>query len=605
MKNSIPIHLIIVTLLVTASFSEVRAQCSPPTNLDRQNRLVIDARPNAINKFDGRTKFKKEAQIIVTNMNPFLYTYEIQVQQTEIKDTALFDIFQFLGSPLSDLLGIASVDRNRNRAAEHPPVDDIGDLQQLIRLTDLKDAPAQKCPNAKEAITHMIALRQNTLERMVEIDKSFKAFGARYVGAREAYKKQIGVLFSPETDTNTLCTSAGELRTGLSNSKFPASSELEVFTNEDEINIDASAEKYTSTVSLPTFDGLVKELKARAKFYADDPAYVECKYKHKGFDFADSLQRLANTLALRSRDYAAAADQMVKETQKYEFMQKAIKKLQDPKENGQQLLWKKIDFRGQYDVSAFDVSVTPVVVERREIPATEVAADPFRASERGATTLASTSVSLPFTNRLSPARRADGGEGSGGEGNGGGGTSATNKTVGHGTIGNRRFELSGGLVYSPLGRVEYQPVLGFARDEEGNLIDAEGNPTTERDLTPVVGVSEDSKRRISPMIMLNTRLTNFRNNNLFFSLGFTGKKDSGGVDLEFLAGPSINFFNNNLFFTIGAYAGRQQRLAGDLFLNARLPEGTEKIPIRKEYEWKPGFSFTYRFPLKSRTEEAK
>jgi hypothetical protein len=602
MKNSTRIHIVIATLLLTASVGEVRGQCAAPTTSDLTNRLVIDARPNAINKFDGRTKFKKEAQIVVTNMNPFLYTYEIQVQQTEIKDTALFDIFQFLGSPLSDLLGIASVDRNRNRAAEPPPpVDDIGDLQQLIHLTETKNVPNQSCPGANEAISHMITLRQNILKRMVEIDKSFKAFGARYVGARAIYKPQIGVLFSPETDTETLCTSANELRTGLSGSKFPASSELEIFTNEDEVRIDASALADTSTVSLPTFDSLVKELKARAKFYANDPAYEDCKFKNKGFNFADSLQRLANTLDHRSRNYAAAADQMVKETQKYEFVQKAINKLDTPE--GKRLLWKKIDFRGQYDVSAFDVSVTPVVVERREISATEVAADPFRSSERGAATLASTAVSLPFTNRLVPARRADGGEGEGSGDQKGG--SSTNKTVASGTIGNRRFELSGGLVYSPLGRVEYQPVLGFARDEEGNLIDAEGKPTTERKLTPIVGVSEDSERRISPMIMLNTRLTNFRNNNLFFSLGFTGKKDSGGIDLEFLAGPSINFFNNNLFFTAGAYAGRQQRLAGDLFLNARLPEGAEKIPVRKEYEWKPGFSFTYRFPLKSRTEEPK
>lgn len=603
MKKSTRIHIIIATLLVAASVSEVRGQCVPPTGTELANRLVIDARPNAINKFDGRTKFKKDANIIITNMNPFLYTYEIQVQQTEIKDTALFDIFQFLGSPLSDLLGIASVDRSRNRgrAAERPSVDDVGDLQELIDLTDLAAAPSTtlKCDGADEAIKDLIALRANILKRMDAIEAQLNTFGSNYAVARNAYKTGIGVLFSPDTDTAVLCTSAADLQSDLKKSKFPTSSDLEVLTNKEPAATKRPIPP-SKPVSLPTFDSLVRELKTRAKFYSDDEDYKACKFKYKGFVFVDSLQRLANTLAFLSADYAATADELVQETQKYEFMQKAIARLDTPE--GGRLLWKQIDFRGQYDVSAFDVSVTPVAVQRREIAATDLVADPFRASERGATTPDRTSVSFPFTNRLAPTQRAEGDEGSG-EQKGGGST--TNKTVASGTIGNRRFELSGGLVYSPLGRVEYQPVLGFARDEQGNLIDAEGNPTTKRDLTPVVGVSEDSGRRISPMVMLNTRLTNFRNNNLFFSLGFTGKKDSGGVDLELLAGPSVNFFKNNLFFTIGAYAGRQQRLGGDLFLNARLPEGTEKIPVRKEYEWKPGFSFTYRFPLKSRTEQSQ
>jgi len=63
-----------------------------------------------------------------------------------------------------------------------------------------------------------------------------------------------------------------------------------------------------------------------------------------------------------------------------------------------------------------------------------------------------------------------------------------------------------------------------------------------------------------------------------------------------MLGPSFNFLNNNMFFTFGGYAGRQQRLAGDLFEGAALCSVTD-VPVRKDYVWKPAFSFTYRIPL--------
>ena len=60
-----------------------------------------------------------------------------------------------------------------------------------------------------------------------------------------------------------------------------------------------------------------------------------------------------------------------------------------------------------------------------------------------------------------------------------------------------------------------------------------------------------------------------------------------------MVGPSFNF--KNMFFTFGGYAGKQQRLAGDLFLGARLTDSD--VPVINSYTWKPGFSFTYRIPV--------
>ena len=87
------------------------------------------------------------------------------------------------------------------------------------------------------------------------------------------------------------------------------------------------------------------------------------------------------------------------------------------------------------------------------------------------------------------------------------------------------------------------------------IIGDDGKPTDKRELTTIVGTSEDSKRRISPIAMLHYRMPYTRN--VFASVGVTGKRDSAGTDLEYLLGPSFLF--RNMFFTVGGYAGKQQR----------------------------------------------
>ena len=175
-------------------------------------------------------------------------------------------------------------------------------------------------------------------------------------------------------------------------------------------------------------------------------------------------------------------------------------------------------------------------------------------------------------------------------------TSSVSQTTGEATINRPRLELSAGIVYSSLERREFQEVLGFERDRDGNLTNGET-------LTKVVGFSEDSDHRLLPIAMLNTRLTNRPNRNLYFSLGVTAKRTNSGTKVEYLVGPSVNL-NSGLMLTVGGYAGKQQKLAGDLFLGAKLPSGISEVSFRESYQWKPGFALTYRIPLAS-TEKAE
>jgi len=158
------------------------------------------------------------------------------------------------------------------------------------------------------------------------------------------------------------------------------------------------------------------------------------------------------------------------------------------------------------------------------------------------------------------------------------------------------FSISGGLVFSPLRKREFIRIQGFERDLQGDLVLADGKPN----LTTIVGLKEDSSSRIAPLIMLNGRLPNSQMGPIdgwHISLGITGKNDNKGTDIEYLVGPSVSMLEDNLFLTFGGYAGKQQKLGGNLFEGAAVPAGVDELPIEKNYRWNFGFALTYKLPI--------
>jgi hypothetical protein len=157
------------------------------------------------------------------------------------------------------------------------------------------------------------------------------------------------------------------------------------------------------------------------------------------------------------------------------------------------------------------------------------------------------------------------------------------------------FSLSGGMVFSPLRKLEFDRVQGFERDQQGNLVLVNGKPN----LTTVVGIKETSRTRISPAIFLNGRISDTQFgpiDGVHISLGITAKNDSKGVDPEFLLGPSLSMLERKMFFTFGAYAGRQQKLTGGLFEGFAVPSTVTDLPIQKNYRWSFGFALSYQLP---------
>lgn len=152
----------------------------------------------------------------------------------------------------------------------------------------------------------------------------------------------------------------------------------------------------------------------------------------------------------------------------------------------------------------------------------------------------------------------------------------------------RRFSLSGGIVFTKLERREFQPVLGIARD-------ANGNPTNGTALTYVIGLKENNDWTVGPLLLLNTRVWESadRNFGIAGSVGITGKRENAGTDIDYFFGPSISIIKGLVYVSGGLYVGKQQRLAGDAFLSAPIDKG-DTVPVVKEYHSKPGFSVTFR-----------
>ena len=152
--------------------------------------------------------------------------------------------------------------------------------------------------------------------------------------------------------------------------------------------------------------------------------------------------------------------------------------------------------------------------------------------------------------------------------------------------GGPRFGLSGGVVYSWLRTQEFQQVRGI----ELNRKREEVNPQT---LTTIVGLAQDSSRRVLPMLLLHTRV--LRNAQwLHGTFGISAKKDSEGVNVEYIVGPSLSVIDNRVFLTPGLYYGRRYALGGDLYVGAPIPADLTSIPVRKEYDKAFALTVTFR-----------
>jgi len=592
--------LIVATFLLLAVAPIASAQCTvgnlKPVSDFEKNSLVIDVRPDQINQFRGKSSFKDEAHIVLVNMNPFLFSYTLKVEQTEIHDTGFLNFLKLLGSPVSDIIGSASA-ASRSEAMTANIGGNLGLL--ITRTNNAPAAPHASCAAAQVADA-TLAIQELARVRQQVLDYLSGAGGApglkatvtqrnnQYGNARNSFLAQKDVIFDSSVEATQLCSSANTLHMQLSAAAYP--------------DIDTMGKLLTD---VREFKSLVEELKSSALEYKSE--YENCPARANGLSYAENLIRLATELTKLAEAYETKVNALIAETKGYNALVKTIATLNN---HEQKTLQREYTVMSRFDISTLDITATATPLGEdtglpRDFTPQRVVGN-IQSAQRGTGAAAQGNerlVNVGATDSAQGVRvfaprgmsvaaqavEAEGGSENGGsKGDNGGGAKQIKTT---GTIGARRFEISAGMVFSGLDRQEFKPVLGYPRNAQGDFIDpATGNTTTTPKLTQIVGLSEQSSSRFAPMALLHYRLPFHRN--LFLSAGFTGKNDDYGLNLEYLLGPSVLY--KNMFFTFGGYAGKQQKLAGDLYQGAPV-EGD--FAVRKEYKWSWGFSFTYKIPL--------
>ena len=308
--------LIIAALMICALSRSTNAQCNSANlkSVDElaKDALVIDVRPNEINQFKGTSAFKEEAYIALVNMNPFLFSYTLKVDQTEIHDTGFLNFLNLLGSPVSDLIGSVSAS-SKNVALSATAG---GNLQLLIDRTAAPGAPNAACAqraDATLAIARLADVRTLVVNRLngtpaspgvaavVGLTAMVDAATRDYATARGHFQAQKDILFDSSVEAAPLCVSANTLHGQLTTANYPTVERIR-----------------TLSTAVLDFQSLVEELKNGAIEYNRE--YDGCPARLNGVNYANTVTRLADELAKLGEAYETKVNAMLEETKSYEAL---------------------------------------------------------------------------------------------------------------------------------------------------------------------------------------------------------------------------------------------------------------------------------------------
>jgi hypothetical protein len=524
--------------------------------------------------------FKKSEKINISirNMNPFMYDYIVRVNRREVVDTAHL---QFLAQ-LSPLLK-AVIPTTENQATTNA----IGAAAETTNRRGKllpKGSPRvpATCPdslkqNAGDAVQYLFDTQKELQKKLegIESKAGFPSISAKYTQLKSDYTQARTKLFDPLADCNQLCDAAHRWD--------------DAYQGEDSLGLDNQEQAVQDLILL------ANELKDNAQefqaTYSDlaNSGKATCVPVVSGFDYAKVIIGYATAVIARGNALQARINEMRQNLTLFSKLKDAVKMVFDHK---------YLTLRQDLMVGGFDDPTTVNIVLERKARSLEADTKPNPPSQMA-------SHDATGAGRLAFNQAAAGDDAGAGE-KGNKDTAdaqqpAQPQPLDEGTKtsealnfgGGPRFTLSGGIVIAALKKREFQPVYGFARDPRGMATNGET-------LTTVIGEKENSQFRVTPILLLSTRLTNQRANNLHWSFGIGASDDNQGMKFEYFTGPSIDLLDKKLFLTIGPYVGKEQRLTGDAFLGGK-PEGLAKgdtIPTQSNMRARIGFSFTYRiFPL--------
>ena len=546
--------------------------------LERKKGLVLDVRPFAINQATGKLSFSgSNGRVTVVNMNPFVYTYTVSVAQHELVSSALTDFLDLLLPAKLRPTG-RTQSGAETRSADAAKTDQNTRLGRILsRLNDLK------CNDADEGCKAL-----KTLKEIVDrLQPQLAALTAPPEPAEFAdYRANAVAVRNEEADAYDVCVAATKLHTGL----------VTFFEKKNPLAALETADK-----NLAAIERLAQELTDLIDEYKKDDGLKAFSPRCKGFKCLDQFSAFATEAATILQSFRTDLDEMLETADNMKAALKATSAMAN---------------KDGYFARTF------TIIKRFEFTEATISVGRTKRGDTAAGNVARSNNTEAPTDAPKPIIKGGAGAGNGGAktdkadakdqddekeqndsdknekaaaatgGNGGNSGNAGNPLTTTSTqsiqIGRARFLLSGGLVFSPMKRRNFQPITGFAHDANGNPVGT-GNDN-------VIGLSEDSPRRLLPMAILNTRIHSFSPTSFYFSLGVTAKHEDN-VDIEYLLGPSMSLLNERALFTFGGYVGRVQNLVPDVKIGDKIPEsaGSDAKLYTKRYSWKPGFSFSYVF----------
>ena len=559
--------------------------------LERRGGLVLDVRPFAINQASGKLSFSgATGHVAVVNMNPFVYRYDISVAQHELVSSAVSDFMGFLLPPTLRPSG-----RAESGEANKAGLTDVTVVKNRLTLIAerLNSFNATKCPNATDAGCQALVTLKDLFTKLERQLLKVKPFPTPR--EFELYNRDLLDVRNKEADAYTTCVAAGTMRDHLA--AFFANADALKNSKADEEPKHPLKDLRKADAELRAAEWIAQDLTDLAEEYTNDAGLKDYSVRCGGFSCLKQFSEYAAQAATILTPLRNEITSLQEQAKQMEATLEATNQM--AKKDG--LFARTFDIIGRFEFSEATISITRTDHAKDE---TENIArggrpesgtpgkNPKPVKKSGSGTNGDASNSGPnepaAKDEDAPENKEDKKDSE--NGNGGNALNAqSNLSV---QIGRPRFLLSGGLVYSPMKRRNFQPVTGFTRD-------ADGNPTGDG-TDNVIGLEEDSPRRLLPMAILNTRLHSFSPASVYFSLGVTAKHDDN-VDIEYLLGPSVSLLNERAIFTFGGYLGKVQNLVPDVKLGDKIPEavGDAKL-FTKRYSVKPGFSFSWVFSENTR-----
>ena len=568
---------------------------------ERKKGLVVDVRPFAINQATGKLSFSgNNGRVTVVNMNPFAYRYTVSVAQHELVSSALND---FLGLLLPAKLRPtgrtqSGGDSVTSKAAEDNKDTRIGRI--LARLDSLNCNNAEEGCKALKTLKDLVdELQENLTNLTKKPDRGTPIFPVSEPKAFEEYRKNALDVVNEEIDAYEVCTAATTLHDHLKT----------FFPNNDDLK-----KLNTANEALRTAERVQQELTDLISEFSNDNDIKDYKARCGGFKCLDQISAYATEAGTILGSFRSDINELLEIAKD---MKDALKNTEDmAKKDG--LFARTFTVIKRFEFTEASISVGRVkrgetnsgnVARSNNADSSTGTAPPKPLKKGGSGTSGGAGTGNDGNKNEEEEKQEDDSNGSNdsgrkekaaaaNEGNGGtGGNAITNSSTQSIQIGRPRFLLSGGLVFSPMERRTFGPIKGFAHDSNGN-------PTGSGD-DNIIGLTEESPRRLLPMAILNTRIHSFAPTSFYFSLGVTAKHEDN-VDIEYLLGPSVSLLNERALFTFGGYVGRVQQLVPDVKIGDKIPDsvGTDAKLFTKRYSWKPGFSFSYVFSESKKQAES-